>query len=136
MKKALMTIVIVLTLILVFGLIACSQKTSYKTPQDKTETTQKEKQYEIKIYSCEPKLLVGIAQLAKAENMTTSQLIKLIVENPDINETTRKIYDHISLKIYYAKEVKDFSDTSARFIDNTGKEQFISADYITISQTQ
>jgi hypothetical protein len=64
------------------------------------------------------------------------QLIKLIVENPDRSKTTRKIYDLLNLKIYYAKEVKDYSETSVRFIDNMGKEQFISADYITISQIQ
>ncbi|MHB8276156.1 MAG: hypothetical protein ACYDIA_00675 [Candidatus Humimicrobiaceae bacterium] len=136
MKKALMIVAIVLTIILALWLIACSQKTSQKTTQDTIKTTQKEKQYEIKIYSCEPKFLAGIGVLAKEGNMTTVQLIKLVVENPDRSKTTRKIYDLLNLKIYYAKEVKDFSDTNARFIDNTGKEQFISADYITISQTQ
>ena len=44
---------------------------------------------------------------------------------------------NLTKNTYYAKQIVNYSDTSIRFIENfTGKEQFISADFITISQTQ
>ena len=123
-------IVIVLTLILAFTLMACSQNTT----QDTVNTARQEKLYQIKVYSCPFKYVPDFNKQAERENVTVLQLIKFVIENQDRNEITKNIYNILSIDIYYAKEIKDFSETTVRFIDYTGKEQFISADYIEVEQ--
>ena len=44
------------------------------------------------------------------------------------------IKQNTSTRTYKAKEVISFNETSVRFIDDTGKEQFISADKIEVMQ--
>jgi len=126
MKKALMTVAIMLMFLVVFLTPGCIKQITPETTEAKS--------YTIKVYSCEPKVLAGINKLAERENMTTLQAIKLVVENPNRNEFIKNVYNALSIDIYYAKEVKDFSETTVRFIDNTGKEKFISADYIKVEQ--
>ena len=48
-------------------------------------------------------------------------------------ETSGKKYEVD--KTYYAKEIISYTDTSARFIDKEGNEQFISGNKIEINQT-
>ncbi|MHB1334783.1 MAG: hypothetical protein ACYCXQ_02330 [Candidatus Humimicrobiaceae bacterium] len=112
--------------------MSCSQKISQKTIQDVVKSTQLERQYKIKTYIWIPEVLYRIDEIAEAENMTTLQLIKFVVENPDRSIFTQNIYSYLSLNTYYAKQIINYSDTDIRFIDNAGKEQFISADYIEV----
>ena len=100
--KKIIIILVALTLILSLITIACSQKQQGKSYVITT--------YKITLYADQPEF--GKSEFGKKY----------------LSGTSTKTPIHT----YYAKKIIDYSDTSARFIDNTGKEQFISADYIEV----
>jgi len=55
----------------------------------------------------------------------------------DVADALRKVEQGTdSVNSYSAKSIISFTEKSVRFIDNTGKEQFVSADEIKIVQTK
>jgi len=59
--------------------------------------------------------------------ITGSELVKQYAEDMFVKKYTE-------INTYYAKEIISFAETSIRFIDYSGKEIFISADFIETTQ--
>ena len=102
MRKALIIITVTLVLLVAFLSIGCA-KQSYTIRVSNTNWA-------------EVDLLLSIF-----DNETT----KAYMKNKLIAENTKTTY-------YYAKKVISYTETSVRFIDENGNEQFISADRIVI----
>ena len=60
--------------------------------------------------------------------------VNLITNESDTYLRDYLIKENTHIRFYKAKEVISFNETSVRFIDDTGKEQFISADKIEVMQ--
>lgn len=73
----------------------------------------KQKSYDIKVYTVNWKMV----NLLESEEGPVRDLF---------------IKQNTSVRTYKAKKVISFDETSVRFIDDTGKEQFISADKIEV----
>lgn len=105
----LILISIVLMLLILFLTISCAKETI------------EIKSYIIRVYT------VDWARVNVIQSLAPNELAKALTEDTVIKENTQ-IYT------YWAKEIESYTETSIRFIDNSGKEHFISADYIEVEQ--
>jgi len=116
MKNKTRILAIILVLILIPVLLSCSQQ----KPQETV--------YTVSVYKVYTDSSMALGYLANKLNMDKNILIRKILEG-ETKLDPNKVFE---IDTYTAKEIITFSDTSIRFIDNTGKEQFISADYIEV----
>ena len=79
------------------------------------------KSYIIKVYT------VDWATVNLLKSVLKSDSVKAVLEDTFVK-------NHTQIDTYTAKEIISYTETSIRFIDNAGKEQFISADYIEVEQ--
>jgi len=136
MKKALMIIAIMLTLLIGFLTTGCIKQI---TP----ETAQQKKLYEITTYdlSAKGKILLSYLMNDKTGkilwpyNSIQEFLKEIINEKANIPKLFVGIKEGLIKNTYYAKQIINYTDTEVRFIGaGSNKELFITADYITISQ--
>ncbi|GAH10701.1 unnamed protein product [marine sediment metagenome] len=111
MKKALMIIAIMLMFLVVFLTPGCIKQITSETEA---------KSYTITVYTIDWDRIKPAVSYFESKGYYG-------MENELIKNNTR-------MDTYTAKEVISYSETSIRFIDNTGKEKFISADYIKVEQ--
>jgi hypothetical protein len=114
MKKKLFKIFLIsLSLIVIsFIFIGCSNA-----------NTELEKEYKIKAYRVDWDKVNLVTSILE----DNSDIVQQYVENAMVKENTQ-------ISEYRAIEIISYSDTNARFITKTGREEFISADYIEITQ--
>lgn len=128
MKK----IVIALIILSLFFLVSCS---SVNKSDNNTDSTVIEKQYSIKTYSLDMKTRTLLMQAFPEINENNiDNIIKEIVTGRINNELAQKIKEKMEIKSFNAREIINFNESSVRFVDNTGKEIFETADYIEVEQ--